>query len=187
MRSCLCTAAGRAVCVSLLAVAGAHADEFVQHPPHEHGKVTLNVVLEGKQLMIELDAPAVNVVGFEHAPRTASERAAIEEAARLLTSGKGLLGTTPEAACTFQKTELTPPRWESDSGGGEDEHAGHEHHADYEARLSYQCEAPSKLTWIEPWLLGSLRNVVEGRINLVSSAGQRSQRVGAGHVRVALP
>jgi hypothetical protein len=187
MRLRLCAATGRFLSLSLLAVAGAHAEDFVQHPPHEHGKVTLNVVLENSQLMIELDSPAVNVVGFEHAPRTASERAAVDQAAQLLTSGKGLLGTTPEASCTFQKAQISPLQWEDDSTGGNDEHAGHEHHADYEARLTYHCDFPAKLSWIEPSLLGSLRNVVEARINLVSASGQRSQMVGAGHVRVSFP
>jgi hypothetical protein len=130
--------------------------------------------------MIELDSPAVNVVGFEHEPRTAAERAAVQQAAQLLTSGQGLLTTPAEAACAFQKTDVKAPQWEAD--GGE-----HEPHADYEAQLLYHCSSPAKLTWLEPRLLEKLHNVVEARINVVSPAGQRSQTVGAGHVRVALP
>ncbi len=35
-----------------------HGDEFEQHGVHEHGKVTFNVALDGRQLLVELDAPA---------------------------------------------------------------------------------------------------------------------------------
>ena len=53
-------------CASALCV---NAEEFEQHHAHEHGKVTLNVAIDESTLVVELDAPAINVVGFEHAPR----------------------------------------------------------------------------------------------------------------------
>ena len=31
------------------------AEQFEQHPPHEHGKVTINAALDGNQLVVELD------------------------------------------------------------------------------------------------------------------------------------
>ena len=43
---------------------------FTQLGAHVHGKVVVNLALEGNTLRVELDAPAINVVGFEHAPRT---------------------------------------------------------------------------------------------------------------------
>ncbi|HEY0340420.1 MAG TPA: DUF2796 domain-containing protein, partial [Steroidobacteraceae bacterium] len=82
-----------AVCCSLLlsilATSPSHADEFEQHPPHEHGKVTINAALDGNELVIEIDSPAINVIGFEHEPRTESERAAVNVAASLLQNGRG--------------------------------------------------------------------------------------------------
>src|SRR6266481_2451572 len=53
------------VCVSRVGVcvSHAHTDEFEQHHAHEHGKVTLNVAIDASTFVVELDAPAVNVVG----------------------------------------------------------------------------------------------------------------------------
>ena len=51
------------------------AEELEQHPPHEHGKVTINAALEGNQLVIEFDSPAINVVGFEHEQGAGSQEA----------------------------------------------------------------------------------------------------------------
>ena len=174
-------------CISANAAVHAepHSEEFEQHAAHEHGKVMINVALEEKQLVIELDSPAVNVVGFEHAPRTDSERAAVRAASDLLKSGKGLFGLPKDALCLFQGAEVKAPKWEAspEEHGAPDKH---EHHADYEARFTYRCEAPRSLTWLEPWLLDKLLNVVEARVNIVTGSGQQSEVVKSGHAHVSL-
>jgi hypothetical protein len=45
------------------------------HGAHEHGHGHLNLVLDGNQLMIELQAPAADLVGFEHAAKSDEEKA----------------------------------------------------------------------------------------------------------------
>jgi Protein of unknown function (DUF2796) len=174
-------------CIS--ANAAVHAEpkpeEFEQHAAHEHGKVMINVALEEKHLVIELDSPAVNVVGFEHEPRTDSERAAVRTVSDVLKSGNGLFGLPKDALCLFQGAEIKAPKWEPSP----DEHGApdrHEHHADYEARFTYQCDAPGSLTWLEPWLLDKLLNVVEARVNIATGSGQQSEVVKGGHAHVSL-
>jgi hypothetical protein len=170
--------------ICFLSTTSAGAAEFEQRPPHEHGKVTINAALDGSQLVIELDSPAINVVGFEHEPRTDSERAAVRNAADLLKSGRGLFSMPKQALCVFKAADIKAPQWEAQESSGE--HAEHEHHADYEARFTYRCEAPNRLTWIEPTLLGSLRNVIEARVNIATATGQHSEVVTTGHARVPL-
>jgi len=64
----------------LLAVAtfAAHANhdehESHSHGAHEHGHGHLNLVVDGDQLMIELQAPAADLVGFEHAAKSEKRR-----------------------------------------------------------------------------------------------------------------
>jgi hypothetical protein len=167
----------------------ARADEFEQHHAHEHGKVTLNVAIDGSTLLVELDAPAINVVGFEHAPRTKSEHAAAQQATHFIETGHGLLGFPPAAECLFLHTEFTEPHWgapEAESAEATGVHNGSEEHADYEARFTYQCGHPAALAWLEPWLLAKLLNITEARINLVTPAGQRSESVTAPRARVRL-
>jgi Protein of unknown function (DUF2796) len=163
-----------------------HPEEFEQHAAHEHGKVMINVALEEKQLVIELDAPAVNVVGFEHEPRTDAERTAVRTVSDVLKSGKGLFGLPKDALCLFQGSDIKAPKWEH-SPEEHDAHDEHEHHADYEARFTYRCEAPRSLTWLEPWLLDKLLNVVEARVNIATGTGQQSEVVKSGHAHVLLP
>lgn len=161
------------------------AAEFEQHAPHEHGKVTINAALDGNQLVIELDSPAVNVVGFEHEPRTDQERSAVSDAAKLLGNGRGLFTLPKEARCQFQKTDIKAPQWETaDEGSGQ--HDEHGQHADYEARFIYQCWAPDHLSWLEPSLLAKLRNVTEARVNIATARGQQSEVATNPHTRIAL-
>ncbi len=87
----------------------AQAEEFEQHAAHEHGKVTVNVAVDGATLTAELDAPAINVVGFEHAPRDAAESARIEAVNRWLAAGAGIVGVPPAAGCRLARVEYSAP------------------------------------------------------------------------------
>jgi hypothetical protein len=166
-----------AIVLSGLCLSRVHPEEFEQHRAHEHGKVTLNVAIDASTFLVELDAPAVNVVGFEHAPGTAGERAAAQKASQLIKAGRGLIGFPPAAECRFSRTDFTEPHWEEN---------GSEQHADYEARFTYRCEHPQALAWFEPWLLARLLNVTEARINLITPTGQRSESVADPRKRILL-
>ncbi len=41
---------------------------------HQHGKGILNIVLEGNTLLMELEAPGADIIGFEHTAKTATEK-----------------------------------------------------------------------------------------------------------------
>lgn len=41
---------------------------------HVHGIGELNVAIDGEALLVELISPAMDLVGFEHAPRTEAQR-----------------------------------------------------------------------------------------------------------------
>jgi hypothetical protein len=151
------------------------AEELEQHHAHEHGKVTLNVAVADTALVLELDAPAANVVGFEHAPRSDAERATVASAANLLERGSALIGTPKDARCRFVSSELTQPTW-----------ASKDEHADYEARFTYRCDEPKSLTWFEPWLVDKLSHVTELRVNLITPSGQRTETAESSHVRISL-
>jgi hypothetical protein len=60
--------------------------EFQQQAPHVHGTALLTLVQDRSTLLIEFESPAINIVGFEHAPQNPSQRLAIEEAIQILES-----------------------------------------------------------------------------------------------------
>jgi hypothetical protein len=165
------------------------ADGFEQHAAHAHGKVTLNIVLEANQLTIELDSPAVNVVGFEHEPRSKEEQSAVASANAHLRDSRKLFGFPPQAKCRVAGADLKPPHWEADAEDeheAHEQHEAHEDHADFEATYVYKCDAIENLAWLEPWLLEQLRNITEARVNIITASGQRSTTVTQARARIAL-
>ena len=161
--------------ILLASTCTAAAETFEQHGAHEHGKLTLNVALEADTLTVELDSPAMNILGFEHAPRTADEKRAVEAAHTFLKAGSGMFGVPPAARCSLAGVSLTLPEWHEEGD-----------HADYRARYTFTCTASKSLQWIEFWLLERFKNVTEARVNIVSASGQRSETVASARSRVSL-
>ena len=113
-----------ALAATLLAGAAfaASDDERREHDAHEHGHGALDIVVEGEELVIELRIPAVNVVGFEHAPKDDAEREAIRKALVPFGDAASLFVLPAEAECEVEEAEAAIV-----SMGHEDEHEGEEH------------------------------------------------------------
>ena len=139
-----------------------HHHEHRQHGAHVHGVATLNLALEGREAHIELHGPAANFIGFEHAPASAADHAALDRAVALLRDGDDLFRFNAEAGCRMEHVRLASPlltdAHHHDAGhkdahehGNEHAHTGHdahegETHADMEADYHFECTAPGRLT-----------------------------------------
>ena len=114
-------------CALLAGVALAASDDgHREHDPHEHGHGALDIVLEGEELVAELRIPAVNVVGFEHAPRDDTEREAVREAVARFSNAAAVLVPAEEAECEIEDVEAEIAGMGHDADG----HAKHEHDED---------------------------------------------------------
>ena len=60
---------------------------------HVHGEAVLNVVQEGTNVFIEFESPAINLVGFEHAPINPEQKAAFDRAQILIYASTHLTWT----------------------------------------------------------------------------------------------
>lgn len=174
---------------------GAADDGFTQRGAHVHGKVIVNVALDGKLLSVLLEAPAINVLGFERAPRGAAEQRTVAIVDRWLASGAGILDVPAGAGCKLAQAEYTPPQLGGNARQDHDHDHDHEHehdsaagddHADYDARYTYECSNPAALAWVELALVKRLRNLAEVEVNLATARGQTQQTLGAEGGRIAL-
>ena len=112
-----------------------HDHEKRQHDAHVHGIAALNLALEGDEVHVELDSPAANIVGFEHAPSSKADHAALDRAVAKLKDGNQLFRFNSEAACRMEKAKVTSAMLEDDHEAHKDEHAhdkkeahGHDEH-----------------------------------------------------------
>ncbi|WP_164887187.1 DUF2796 domain-containing protein [Hahella sp. KA22] len=166
----------------------AHAEEFEQHGAHVHGAATMNLALEEGNLVVELESPAMNLVGFEHAPATDAERQQVEKAAVLLNKGEELFGLTPAAGCKLLSAEVDGDVFEYDEDGGkheeaahdehehgddEDDHDHHEHgHSDIDASYIFECGAAGKLTSVDVLLFKHFPGLKDLDVQVIGPKGQ---------------
>ncbi len=104
------------------------AQEHRQHGTHEHGIGKLNLAQDGKELHLELESPAANIVGFEHTPSTEADREALRKAIATLKDGDRLFRFSRDAACRLADARVETPLIDDD-GGKAHEHEKHDLHA----------------------------------------------------------
>ena len=141
-----------------------HDHEKRQHDAHVHGIAALNLALEGQEVHVELDSPAANLVGFEHAPSSEADHAALDKAVATLKDGDRLFRFNAEARCRMEKADVTSALLDEEHDEHADKHSsdhdqekkdGHDHekhedeeevHSDIEAAYHFECNQPGKLT-----------------------------------------
>ncbi|MFK9003641.1 DUF2796 domain-containing protein [Pseudomonas pergaminensis] len=143
-----------------LAVAHAHDDHDHDHEhgslgAHEHGVGRLNAVLDGQALELELDSPAMNLVGFEHLATTPADKAKVAAARKQLENPVALFNLPKAAGCVISSQELNSPLFgdkpEADHDDDDDDakDGAHEHHHDHSeihAHYQFTCATPTALS-----------------------------------------
>lgn len=164
------------------ALGGALAAEFRSRPPHVHGLATLDIAVDGAELAITFRAPAINVIGFEHAPATADEKSAVARADQTFKTGDHLFVTPTAAGCTRKSAELTPITYEAEG----DDDKPNAPQADYEATYRFECAHAGELAWIDTTLFASLRDAQKVTVNVVSDLLQSQITLLPGQQHISL-
>jgi hypothetical protein len=187
------------VVLSTLAFADEH--EHRQLGAHEHGVGQLNVALEDASLYIELVSPAMNIVGFEHAPNNPEQEQAVQQAKETLEDGNQVFSLPSEAQCELAATEL-----ETDMGGAEDTHSheaeqeahheaeAHAHesehdeevHSEFHVNYEFRCANPASLTHMDVQLFSLFPTTEELQVQTITGKGQTSGKLNPASTRLAL-
>ena len=93
--------------ISLLANAARAEDEHRELGPHVHGHGTLNIAIEDKRVSMELEVPGMDIVGFEHAPSTADQKAAVDKATARLEKPLEVFSLPTAAGCTVAEAKVS--------------------------------------------------------------------------------
>ncbi|MFB4251398.1 DUF2796 domain-containing protein [Pseudomonas idahonensis] len=168
--------------VAQAAQAHDHEHEHGSLGAHEHGVARLNAVLDGQALELELESPAMNLVGFEHAPSTDADKAKVAAARTQLEQPLVLFSLPKAAACTVAKQELESPLFgdkpDADAHDDDDKDAaGHEHHHEHSeihAHYQFTCAKPDALKHLD---LGQVFKTFPAtqkiQVQLISPNGQQ--------------
>ena len=163
------------------------ASETREHGSHVHGIGKLNVALDGKDLFVELDSPAANIIGFEHEPKNDQQKHVVHEAIELLEKGEKLFVFSAKAQCSLHESYVGNDM----AAGHNEEHEGHEaHHGDHDdssteaahatpsshseftATYHFKCNRPEKLKTIEVMLFSSFPGFEELEVQLLTPKKQ---------------
>src|SRR6266404_986523 len=157
------------------------ADESRSRGVHEHGSATVDIALADATLDITLHSPAVNVIGFEHAPRSADEQSAVAQANRAFTSPRELFSIPAGAACTSTSVALMPIAHE-DGRGGKPNAA----HTDFEVSYRFHCAHSEQLSWIDIRFFEHLKGMRKIVANVVAPALQAQSLLTPDNTRIHL-
>jgi len=160
---------------SALALFGTPLAQAHDNKAHVHGSAVLQVVMDGETVELALQSPLNNLLGFEHAPRTESQKKALKAMQDKFHKPLSLFALNAEARCTIQAVELDLP-FTQDSPPGAPA-ASHDGHADMEAVIRYQCDRPALLKNIEVPLFESFPGVHRIDAQVVSVRGQSAARL----------
>ena len=134
-----------------------HDHEHGSLGAHEHGVGRLNAVLDGQALELELDSPAMNLVGFEHLATTAADKAKVAAVRKQLENPVALFNLPKGAGCVVSTQALNSPLFgdkpEADHDHDHDDDdakdGAHEHHHDHSeihAHYQFTCATPTALS-----------------------------------------
>jgi Protein of unknown function (DUF2796) len=76
---------------------------------HQHGVGKLDIAVDAKQIVVQFETPLDNLVGFERAPRTDSERQRAGEAVARLKDGETMFQFDPAAGCKLARVSVDSP------------------------------------------------------------------------------
>ncbi|MBD9458960.1 DUF2796 domain-containing protein [Pseudomonas sp. PDM05] len=142
-----------------LAVAHAHEEHDHEHGSlgaHEHGVGRLNAVLDGQALELELDSPAMNLVGFEHPATSAADKAKVAAVRKQLENPLALFNLPKAAGCVASSQELNSPLFGDKPEADHDDDDDHDHdakdgehhhdHSEIHAHYQFTCATPTALS-----------------------------------------
>lgn len=183
---------------ALLPLAVAHAAEVHDHDhehehgslgTHEHGVGRLNAALDGQTLELELESPAMNLVGFEHVATSDADKAKVATTRAQLEKPLELFNLPKAAGCVVASQELESPLFGGKPNADEDhnedakEADGHEHHHDHSeihAHYQFTCAQPGALKTLD---LANIFNTFPAtqkiQVQLISPSGQQGVEVTA--------
>ena len=148
---------------------------------HAHGQGKLSIAVEKRTVEMELEAPGSDIVGFEHAAKTAEQKAAVAKARALLAKPLALFKLPDAAGCkvTSAKVKLV--------GGGDQHGHGHSHgkaakdkaaaapHSEFHAEYTLTCARPELLQAIEFDYFKTFAGAQALDVSIIGGKGQQTK------------
>lgn len=156
--------------------------------PHIHGAAELNVTVHGHELELQLETPLENVAGFEHAPRTEKQLAAVRTMTAKLRHPETLFAPTAAAACAPVKVRLSssvlPPALLGEADAAASRSGGAKEHADLDAVFVFRCAHIERLEGLDTSVLQAFPGIRKLKVQVAGPRGQAATVLQKGRTSV---
>ena len=159
-----------------------------KHSAHVHGEAEMRLVIQDKNLKIQIQSPSYNIVGFEHQPKNDKQRQAVKRAKNTFESENLIFSFTKEAACKKTKAiNLKSPLLEKVKDHHEHEYESHAHgeshkdknkikeseiHSDFSVTYFLRCKNIQALQSVQIKAFESFKRLKKLKIKAVTPEGQ---------------
>jgi hypothetical protein len=168
------------------------AEASRQKDSHEHGAANLKIALEGEKLQVEFEVPSESLIGFEHFPKSLSDRENFSNAIKILSIPSKLFSISREGECLLVGMNISQSLFSNEEEHGhdesEDEHGkdesedehGHDQsekseiHSEFKSNYSWNCQHLDEIDSIGTQLMTVFPKIEEIRVNWISNNGQGS-------------
>jgi hypothetical protein len=161
-----------------LALAAVRAD-----PAHEHGVARLDIASESGRVLLDLDTPLDNLLGFEHAPRTDAERQRAELMVARLRAAATLFQIDPAAGCTLARVDLQSAALALGPVVAASKDAAH---GQLEGHFEFTCKPGARAGFVEVGLFEAFAPLRRIELQVVTPKGQLKATLARPASRVAL-
>lgn len=164
-----------------------HKHHHRQHASHQHGHGQLDIALSGTELHMEFHSPAINLVGFEHAPKNSAQKSLIDTALSRLRRGKQLFELDKTAQCQFASAMAKTNQVDLSKRPHDKKQQPQDDHGDFSAIYKYECAKPMKLHTIQLRLFKFFPDMKTVKVRLITEQGQHVLRLTAINNTLRLP
>jgi hypothetical protein len=159
---------GLAIAAAFLAAAPFLAAQAQQQHAHVHGQMKLDVAIDGPTVVIDMESPLDNIVGFERAPKTDAEKKTVADAVAQLRAADKLFVIDPAANCKLGPVDLRSGAL----GLGNPDPSEPVGHADLDATFSFNCTNAAAAKFIDVNLFAAFKGLRQIDSQVASAQGQ---------------
>jgi hypothetical protein len=152
------------------------ATSAVAESAHVHGEGRVNIAIDGDSFLMLLESPGADIVGFEHAARSADEKSAVTTAIAQLSDPVRLLRFDPDANCEIIEANAEVS-FEEEEHEEQEEHDHEESHGSFVAEYEFACADMDALDFIEFTYFKQFANAQSLDIVIIDGSGQRSVEI----------
>ena len=145
-----------------------------QKDSHEHGAAIIKMVMEEERLQVEFEVPSESLIGFEHFPKSQSNRENFNEAIKILSDPSKLFSKPIKAECLLVGMNVSQSLFSNEEEHGHDESEKSEIHSEFESNYYWNCQHLDEIDSIGTQLMSFFPRIEEIRVNWISNNGQGS-------------